>query len=219
VGEAAILRSARAGFLVSRSRIEEAHAETLRIAEEFFRKNPRKLFLDKLQLRRTLGAEEHFFEDLLAVLEREGVLAAEAGGRLRFRDYGPRLDPEDERVRKVVIEAVEGALFAPPSPQEIAAKAGLSLPRVEEILHLLDEEGEVLKLAEGIHLHKNALAEARRRIGGRIEAQGPLTAADARDVIGSSRKFVIPILEELDREGFTVRKGDFRDLKRPTATT
>jgi selenocysteine-specific elongation factor len=34
--------------------------------------------------------------------------------------------------------------------------------------------------------------------------------ADARELLGSSRKFVVPLLERFDREGFTRRRGDVR---------
>jgi selenocysteine-specific elongation factor len=37
-----------------------------------------------------------------------------------------------------------------------------------------------------------------------------VTVADARDVLGSTRKYVLPILNRLDSEGVTRRRGDER---------
>jgi len=42
-----------------------------------------------------------------------------------------------------------------------------------------------------------------------------MTAAAFRDLIGSSRKYTIPLLEYFDREGLTIRIGDIRKLKSP----
>ncbi|NIM21194.1 MAG: hypothetical protein GTN64_02050, partial [Candidatus Latescibacteria bacterium] len=39
------------------------------------------------------------------------------------------------------------------------------------------------------------------------------SAATFRDLLGSSRKFTIALLEYFDREGTTVRIGDVRRLK------
>jgi selenocysteine-specific elongation factor len=40
-----------------------------------------------------------------------------------------------------------------------------------------------------------------------------LTPAAFRDLLGTSRKYTIPLLEYLDREGITIRVGDVRRLK------
>jgi selenocysteine-specific elongation factor len=43
--------------------------------------------------------------------------------------------------------------------------------------------------------------------------KGEMTAASFRDLIGSSRKYTIPLLEYFDRDGLTIRVGDIRRLK------
>ena len=40
-----------------------------------------------------------------------------------------------------------------------------------------------------------------------------MTAASFRDLIGSSRKYTIPLLEYFDRDGLTIRIGDIRRLE------
>ncbi len=41
-----------------------------------------------------------------------------------------------------------------------------------------------------------------------------MTAGDAKNLLGSTRKYSIPLLEYLDQIGFTVRQGDKRVLKK-----
>jgi selenocysteine-specific elongation factor len=48
-----------------------------------------------------------------------------------------------------------------------------------------------------------------------LAEKGEMTAAAFRDLIGSSRKYTIPLLEHFDREGLTIRIGDIRKLKSP----
>jgi selenocysteine-specific elongation factor len=50
-----------------------------------------------------------------------------------------------------------------------------------------------------------------------LTEKGEMTAAAFRDLIGSSRKYTIPLLEYFDREGMTIRIGDIRKLKSPPA--
>ena len=214
VGSGEVRRASRAGLLIATRRLEEAQRESLRAAEQFFRENPRKLFLDKQQLRQTLGAHEVFFQDLVTKLETEGLVTESPGGRLKFRDFGPRLKPEDEKVRAEVLADLKENLFAPPSPAEISGRHGRDPRTTAQITELLCEEGEAVKLAEDVYLHREAVDEAKKRLRAHLEQQKSITASDAKTLIGSTRKYVIPLLEFLDRNGFTVRKGDVRELKK-----
>jgi selenocysteine-specific elongation factor len=47
-----------------------------------------------------------------------------------------------------------------------------------------------------------------------LSDRSDVTPATFRDLFGTSRKYAIPLLEYLDREGVTVRVGDARRLKR-----
>jgi selenocysteine-specific elongation factor len=53
-------------------------------------------------------------------------------------------------------------------------------------------------------------AELQRHLSERSE----ITPATFRDLFGTTRKYAIPLLEYLDREGVTIRVGDSRRLKR-----
>ena len=45
-----------------------------------------------------------------------------------------------------------------------------------------------------------------------ILKEGPVTASTAKTVLGSSRKYIIPLLEHFDEAGVTVREGNVRRL-------
>jgi selenocysteine-specific elongation factor len=63
---------------------------------------------------------------------------------------------------------------------------------------------------DGIAFAARALDEARRRVQVALRERGTVTVADVRDLLGSTRKFVLPILNRLDAEGVTRRRGDDR---------
>ncbi len=46
-----------------------------------------------------------------------------------------------------------------------------------------------------------------------IRAAGPVTASDLRQILGTTRRVLIPFLEHLDRAGVTRREGDRRALR------
>jgi selenocysteine-specific elongation factor len=71
--------------------------------------------------------------------------------------------------------------------------------------------GELVRVEE--HLYGGSqIAEIRRRLEGTLGREGTITAARFRDLVGSSRKYAVQLLEYFDRIGITVRAGDERRL-------
>jgi selenocysteine-specific elongation factor len=62
-------------------------------------------------------------------------------------------------------------------------------------------------LRENFERMKNAVADF-------ISKNGPATVSELRQAVESSRRIMVPLLERLDREGFTRRMGDKRTLGR-----
>ena len=56
----------------------------------------------------------------------------------------------------------------------------------------------------------DAAAEMRRRVTEKLAAGPGLTVAEIRDLLGTTRKYAVPICEYLDKAGATKRQGDLR---------
>ena len=48
-----------------------------------------------------------------------------------------------------------------------------------------------------------------------LAAPSGLTVAEIRDLLGTTRKYAVPLCEYLDRAGVTSREGDLRVLSEP----
>ena len=91
--------------------------------------------------------------------------------------------------------------YAPPGPADAGAPIALVRACVREGL-LVDVDGTVFAAS--------ALESARARVVALLAEQGTITVANVRDALGSSRKFTLPIVNWLDRNGVTRRRGDDR---------
>ncbi|HKT38395.1 MAG TPA: SelB C-terminal domain-containing protein, partial [Ktedonobacterales bacterium] len=90
-------------------------------------------------------------------------------------------------------------------------------PEVEEALGagvtaLLIEQGQLVKVTDIILLDRDAYAEAIRRVVAHLRAHNTLTVAEARDLLGTTRKYMLAIFEHLDERRITRRNGDDRLL-------
>jgi selenocysteine-specific elongation factor len=80
------------------------------------------------------------------------------------------------------------------------------------MLELLVEQGVLVKIAPEMLFHRDVLREIESVIIDYLKEHGQATVAEIRDLVGSSRKYVVPLLEYLDSKRITRRKGDQRVL-------
>ena len=86
-----------------------------------------------------------------------------------------------------------------------------------ELLALLVAEEQIVAGAPSFYLDVEAEAELRRRVAERLADGSRMTMAELRDLLGTTRKYAVPIGEYLDHIGLTVREGDTRRLSDPRA--
>ena len=81
------------------------------------------------------------------------------------------------------------------------------------MLALLVNEGKVVKLNNSLTFLAETYAEAVQIISAHIKSQGNITVAQARTLLDSSRKYILPLLEYMDQNRITRRIGDHRILR------
>jgi len=181
--------------------------------EAFHRAHPLRDAMRLAELRGEVDAAPGVVDAAVEGLAAEGAVEALPGGRARLAGRGATLSPRQaEALRRLEGVLREGG-FATPREDEVPDLLGLGAEEAAGLLGLLVEQGQVLRLREGVILHAAAVAEGKRKVAERIRASGGIAPADLKDLLGATRKYGIPFLEHLDSTGFTVRVGDRRVLR------
>ncbi len=90
--------------------------------------------------------------------------------------------------------------FTPPQPD------GVDRAELRELVR----RGHVV-VRDGVHFHADTIDAAAAVAAGLLAgSEGGFTVAEFRDAIGASRKFVLPLVAELDARGVTRRRDDVR---------
>ena len=97
--------------------------------------------------------------------------------------------------------------------------AGLEPPLDPELdpddLAALRAAGRAIRVSKTLHYHPDTLAAVRGRVVALASRHGgAITLAQLRDELGTSRKFAQALLEHLDSEKVTIRRGDEHRLRR-----
>jgi len=114
--------------------------------------------------------------------------------------------------RDKVLGFLAAAPFSPPSTDELLARAVLSGDDLKELLDALTERGEIAKVAEGAYFHVAAVLQARELLIEFFRKDSELTLAAFRNLIDSSRKYALLLLEYFDQQKVTLRSGEVRRI-------
>ena len=96
--------------------------------------------------------------------------------------------------------------YTPPDRNETEAAVGT------EALNALIEQGQLVKLSDGVLFLRETYDQAIATLVKFLREHGTMTVAEARDVLGATRKYILPLLEHMDTLKITRRLGDQRVL-------
>jgi selenocysteine-specific elongation factor len=107
--------------------------------------------------------------------------------------------------------------FSPPGAGEVQELLGNNL----DLLQYCIQQGILVKVGEELYFLQEAVNQAWEILEKHLQEHGEVTIGQARDILGTSRRFCLPLLEHFDRQRKTRRVGDKRVLlsgsgKRPT---
>jgi selenocysteine-specific elongation factor len=119
------------------------------------------------------------------------------------------------------LDAIEQSLLQgglkPPDPDDLRAEAEADTGTGHDLVELLVASGRAVSLMNHalrqlLVFHVDALGEAGRDLRAAFPFPAQFRTGEAREVLKTTRKYIVPVLEHLDAHGVTVRHGDLRHL-------
>ncbi|HUG56278.1 MAG TPA: SelB C-terminal domain-containing protein, partial [Candidatus Limnocylindrales bacterium] len=190
----------RSAFAVLALRLEAALARLHASA-------PLRPGLPRAEARSLVGLGQKRFEALVAALAAEGRIA-ERRSALALPGHRPALTPAQERAWAAARQDIASAPLQPPSLRELEERHGLG----GDVVAALVDRGELVRVGGDAAFLAPAVLAFGERVVEELAAVRTITVARARDLTGSSRKHVLPLLLFLDDHGVTRRVGDDRVL-------
>ena len=203
-------------LFLAREIYEGLKQEILVRLAKYHEKFPLKPGIPKEDLRQRLpsGLDVRVYEEMLGELLKKGKIVQERE-ILRLSSHRIVLAEEQEALKQKIEKEFLKARFQPPEKDEILSKFRDQAPVSVEIFNLLLQEGRLVKLRDDLVFHKEVLKEAKRLATDFLKKHKEMAVGDFRKLTGgASRKYLIPLLEYLDREKVTIRVGDKRILRR-----
>ena len=199
--------------------------EAVALVQAYHAQYPLRSGLSKEEWRARLHLSSKLATDLFAVLQNEkrlqvvdvtlnsgregkGLVASvgQTGALIRLPDFFPCFTPTQQRQVEHLLSRFVVQPYMPPGRVEVEALVG------GEVLHALIEQGHILQFTDGVLFTREAYEEAVRCLVIYMHEHVTMTVSEARDMLNTSRKYILPLLEHLDALRITRRQGDERVL-------
>ncbi len=195
------------GWLIDPHWLADVQARLHEILSAYHRESPYLAGLNQAELQDRLHVPTAPLGAVLARMLERGELARR-GEAHSLAGHKPSLPTawagESERLWKTL---VDGGV-QPPVREELEAVS----PHGSAIVAYWVAEGRAVSLGDGVILASDAFEHAKARVIEALQVGKSLTAGQLREVLQTTRRYAVPILEALDRAGITHRIGDERVL-------
>ena len=179
--------------------LADATDRLLQEVDRYHLEHPLRPGVPRAQLKEDALVNKLIADDVLAGNEH---LAWRAG-------FAPDLSETQQRLLDRIVAAYHQSGYQPPEPDDLVDDQ--SPPAlVRQLMELAAAQGTLTHLGGGLYLHADHEHAMRAKIADRLTHVSGMTVAQIRDLLGTSRKFAVPICEYLDRVGCTKREGDLR---------
>ena len=195
--------------LITHHWLERVRKDFLSMVGSFHDANPLQQGINKEQIRDTMRLQPELFDGVIASLLREKKLEAD-GELLRLPGRGVVLRDEEAESKAQIEQAFATAGLKVPLLKDVLAALPVDKARAQKIVTLLLRDRVLVKLADDLVFHRDALEALRRQVIANKAKTPKLSVPQFKDLFGITRKYAIPLLEYLDRERVTRRVGDER---------
>lgn len=208
-----LILSPQKSLFTHRKTISNLGEAIVKFMKRFHESDPLASGVDRVKLEAFFSYIEtrQLFEAALKQLIREKKVN-QAGSLYSLEGYGPQLTKNEKLLLAKILDRFAGAGLEPPTIAQLTKEATKSAQSVPQLVQLACDQGEVVKLADEIHVHHKVIDDIKDQLTEMLAGGQGITMSDLRQYLNTSRKYAIPICEHLDEIGFTRRDGDFRYL-------
>ena len=147
---------------------------------------------------------------LLNELLKRGIISA-SSSTVAAAGFSAQYSDEHSDMRQTMIKTYAAAGFEAPSTDEVMSQFK-DKKQAKQVLSDLFKDGTLVKLNPGAYLYKDHYEKAMELLRGHFASHDTMSLAEFRDMLGTSRKYVLLILDHLDQQKITKLQGDVRVL-------
>ncbi len=196
--------------------LKEIEKSCKSILSDYHRQNPLRAGMKSAELRQKLfkNADPMIANAFLRELCREGGIER-IEERYALVDFVISFTKRQTRIRAKLLDIYERADIEPAFLEDVMAMFDpKEKADCRQVLDSVLSAGELVMLSPQICYHRKAYEKVWHVVQVHFAENQTLTLAQLRDMLGTSRKYALVVLEHFDRLGITKKEGDLRHLNK-----
>lgn len=195
------------------ARTQQIGSQLMEMLRNFHEQQPLALGQNFSQLRLQLELNEFDFEKIIDYLISKNQMVKD-GNLIRLSSHEISFSEKEEVIKSKIEKIFSEAKLNTPNVTEVTEQlSDYSAGSVNETFYALVNLGKLVKIEEGIFVHKDAIKQIENLLIDYLERHDIITVAEFRELAQTSRKYAVPFLEFCDSIGLTVRSGNYRRLR------
>ena len=195
-----------ASILVSSERWTKLSERIASLLQAYVSENPLRMGMPREQVRSELRLPDRLFDRVVDRAQADGTLLV-SSALLLPPDHAVTLTAEQSSLADAISSELASGGSTPPSLSDVEARLG------PELLQYLVDSGRLVKASDSVIFEADSYRAMRDQVVAYLRANSQITVADCRDLMHSSRRYAMGLLETLDRQQITKRLGDARVLR------
>lgn len=183
----------------------DAQAQAESLLRDFHVAQPLQAGLPRDTLRSKLALAPKVFDALLASPAEDAIV--DEGEMVRLASHQVRFNTTQQKALDALLAQCSAQPWNTPSVKEARAALG------EDVYEAALRQKLLVQLGADVILLPATYTQAVNDVRDFVQREGQMTAAQVRDLFGTTRKYALALMEHLDSAGITKRVGDARVLR------
>lgn len=201
---------------IEKSVLKKVEDQTKELVKTYHDKYPLRRGISREELRSQLDFDLNSNElrELVEEMEAENEVKAE-DEYISLPEFAVEFTGEAAELKDDILEDFQTKPYTPPDRKDLLQNYSQDYDGglVKEVIRSLEEDGTLLRITEEIYMLMDSVEEAEKMLVDYLKKNGSIELSEFRDMLASTRKYTLPLLEYFDNEGITERRGDKRYLK------
>ncbi len=195
------------------SYVEKIEENIIHILNEYHYKNPLKFGMLKEELKNKIlnQIKSKLYDEIILYFIQKKTIQ-QYNHFIALYDFKIQYTKEQEKIKNQIEKIYLETPFKMPSTQELF-KNIKNQKQYEQVLYGMIDVGTLIKVDEDILIHVKNYNKAIEMLKNYIKENGAITLGEFRDLLNTTRKYALPILEIFDQKKITKRVGEKRVLQ------
>ena len=155
--------------------------------------------------------DDQLLKRAIKILRQQRRIVVSDSG-IALDGYGPKLSANQRKLLTHIVQQFAKSGLASPTIAQLQSAAANNKEMVPKLLELAAASGDLVAISAEYYLHRDVLAAVKQTCQDAFTAGQGVTLSEIRELLGTTRKYAVPLCEYFDTTNFTRRDGDLRYL-------